>query len=101
MEDDLTEVPTIERLGRIERLSNMLPDETTILVVRHLHEKNNLGRTIIDTVKALLKEGQMTMKQGTIIDASLIGVSTYSKYYNGKHEPGDALDQGGNSGIAA
>ena len=39
---------------------------------RHLLEQNEFGGQIFQTVKAHLKEHGMAMKQGTIIDATLI-----------------------------
>ena len=39
---------------------------------RHLLEKRDLGKQIFEVVKAHLKANGMAMKQGTIIDATLI-----------------------------
>jgi IS5 family transposase len=43
------------------------------LAFRHLLEKHDLGQKIFEAVKAHLKSRGMAMKQGTIIDATLIG----------------------------
>ena len=72
MEDALIEVPTMRRFAGIHLISDRIPDETTILGFRHLLEKHNLGKQIFETVKAHLKANGMAMKQGTIIDATLI-----------------------------
>ena len=72
MEDALIEVPTMRRFAGIDLISERIPDETTILAFRHLLEKHNLGEQIFETVKAHLKVKGMAMKQGTIIDATLI-----------------------------
>ena len=72
MEDALIEVPTMRRFVGIDLVSDRIPDETTILAFRHLLEKHNLGEQIFETVKAHLKDRGMAMKQGTIIDATLI-----------------------------
>jgi len=72
MEDALIEVPTMRRFAGIDLISDRIPDETTILGFRHLLEKHNLGKQIFETVKAHLKANGMAMKQGTIIDATLI-----------------------------
>ena len=53
-------------------LSDRIPDETTILTFRHLLEKHGLGEQVFETVKAHLSERGMTMRQGTIVDATLI-----------------------------
>jgi len=72
MEDALIEVPTMRRFAGIEMISDRIPDETTILTFRHLLEKHDLGQQIFAVVKAHLKANGMAMKQGTIIDATLI-----------------------------
>ena len=68
----LIEVTTMRRFAGIGLISERFPDETTILGFRHLLEKHNLGKQIFETVKAHLKANGMAMKQGTIIDATLI-----------------------------
>ena len=72
MEDALIEVPVMRRFAGIDMMSERIPDETTILAFRHLLEKHDLGRRIFEAVKAHLKACGMAMKQGTIIDATLI-----------------------------
>jgi transposase, IS5 family len=72
MEEALIEVPTMRRFAGIELISDRIPDETTILTFRHLLEKHDLGEQIFETVKAHLSARGMTMRQGTIVDATLI-----------------------------
>jgi IS5 family transposase len=72
MEDALIELPTMRRFAGINLISNRIPDETTILSFRHRLEKHDLGKQIFETVKAHLNANGMDMKQGTIIDATLI-----------------------------
>jgi IS5 family transposase len=81
MEDTLIEVPTMRRFAGIELISDRIPDETTILAFRHLLEKHDLGDQIFEVVKANLKANGMAMKQGTIIDETLIAApsSTFTR----------------------
>jgi IS5 family transposase len=72
MEDLLIEVPTMHRFAGIDIISDRIPDETTILTFRYLLEKHDLGQRIFAVVKAHLKANGVVMKQGTIIDATLI-----------------------------
>lgn len=80
MEEALIEVPTMRRFAGIELISDRIPDETTILTFRHLLEKHTLGEQIhcfaedfdYEIVKAHLSARGMTMRQGTIVDATLI-----------------------------
>ena len=52
MEEALIEVPTMRRFAGIELISYRILDETTILTLRHLLEKHELGEQIFETVKA-------------------------------------------------
>jgi len=81
MEDALIEVPTMRRFAGIDMISDRIPDETTILTFRHLLEKHELGQQIFEVVKAHLKFNGMAMKQGTIVDATLIAApsSTFTR----------------------
>jgi transposase, IS5 family len=72
MEEALIEVPTMRRFAGIELISDRIPDETTILTFRHLLEKHGLGEQFFETVIAHLSARGMTMRQGTIVDATLI-----------------------------
>ena len=53
-------------------ISDRIHDETRILAIRHLLEKHDLGQQIFELVKAHLKANGIAMKQGTIIDATLV-----------------------------
>jgi IS5 family transposase len=87
MEEALIEVPTMRRFAGIELISDRIPDETTILSFRHLLEKHELGEQIFDTVKALLADRGVTMRQGTIVDATLIAAPSSTKNKEGKRDP--------------
>jgi IS5 family transposase len=87
MEEALIEVPTMRRFAGIELISDRIPDETTILTFRHLLEKHDLGEQIFETVKAHLSARGMTMRQGTIVDATLIAAPSSTKNKEGKRDP--------------
>ncbi len=70
MEEALIEVPTMRRVVGIDLISNRIPDEATILAFRHLLERHDLGEQIFETVKTHLSQRGMTMRQGTIVDAT-------------------------------
>jgi IS5 family transposase len=95
MEDALIEVPTMRWFAGINLISDRIPDETTILSFRHLLEKHDLGNQIYcfaedcvyETVKGHLKTNGMAMKQGTIIDATLIAAPSSTKNKKGERDP--------------
>jgi transposase, IS5 family len=96
MGDALIEVVTMHRFAGIDLISDRIPDETTILTFRHLMETHNLGEQIFETVKAHLKVNGMAMKQGTIIDATLIAVPSSTKNKKGERDPKMHLTKKGN-----
>ena len=79
MEDALIEVATMRRFAGIALITDRIPDESTILSFRHLLEENELGAQIFEAVKAHLKANGMAMKQGTIIDATIIAAPSSTK----------------------
>ena len=87
MEDALIEVPTMRRFAGIDMIGDRIPDETTILTFRHLLEKHDLGQQIFAVVKAYLKANGMAMKQGTIIDATLIAAPSSTKNEKKERDP--------------
>ena len=87
MEEDLIEVLTMRRFAGIDLISDRIPDETTILTFRHLLEKHHLGEQIFEIVKARLSARGMTMRQGTIVDATLIAAPSSTKNKEEKRDP--------------
>ena len=81
------EVATIRRFAGIDLISDRVPDEITILAFRHMLEKQELGHQISETVKFHFKQGGMAMKQGTIIEATLISFPSSSKNKTCERDP--------------
>jgi len=77
----------MRRFVGIDLISDRIPDETTILTFRHLLEKNDLGGQIFETVNTHLSARGMTMRQGTIVDATLIAAPSSTKNKDGKRDP--------------
>jgi IS5 family transposase len=50
-------------------------------------EKHDLGRQIFETVKTHLKANGMAMKQGTIIDATMIAAPISTENKKGERDP--------------
>ena len=96
MEDALIEVATIRHFAGIELIRDRIPDERTILAFWHLLEKHDLGQQIFETVKPHLKKRGMAMKQGRIIDATLISAPSSTKNKTGERGPGMHQTKKGN-----
>jgi len=55
------------------------PDETTLCKFRHLLEKNDLNKKIFVSFNQLLVEENIILKEGTIVDATIINAPTSYK----------------------
>ena len=86
MEDALYEIESMRRFAGLS-INRPIPDETTILNFRHLLEKHSLGEKLFATInKSLVREG-VTLKEGTIVDATIISAPTSTKNKSGKRDP--------------
>ena len=86
MEDALYEIESMRRFAGL-RLSGALPDETTILNFRHLLEKHNLGKAILQEVNRYLERKGLLLREGTIVDATILSAPTSTKNQSGKRDP--------------
>ena len=69
------------------RLLGALPDETTILKLRHLLEKHGLGEALIEEINAHLASLGHRLKTGTIVDASILTAPSSTKNRTGERDP--------------
>lgn len=85
MEDMLYEVESVRRFTGV-RLDKV-PDETTILNFRRRLEHHELGRGLFEEINAHLAEQGLSLKEGTIIDASIIAAPPSTKNRAGSRDP--------------
>ncbi len=86
MEEELYDTPMLRVFAGLDMGEDHLPDESTILKFRHLLEANNLSVQILATVNATLTEKGLLLKQGTVVDATLIAAPTSTKNRNGTRD---------------
>lgn len=86
MEDALYEIESMRRFAGL-RITGPLPDETTILKFRHLLEKHDLGKAIFKEVNHHLERAGLMLKEGSIVDATIISAPTSTKNKEGKRDP--------------
>lgn len=72
MEEALHDVPLLRRFAGLDAFEDVMPDESTILRFRHLLEKHDLAVAIFGEVSTILSEQGLSMKRGTVVDATLI-----------------------------
>lgn len=85
MEDALYEIESMRVFAGLHL--DRLPDETTILNFRHFLERYKLGQKIFDTINRHLAAQGLMLKEGTIIDASIISAPTSTKNESGERDP--------------
>ena len=86
MEDLLYEAESVRRFVGL-RLSGALPDETTILNFRHLLERHNLGPGLLEEINAHLESQGLKLREGTIVDATIIEAPPSTKNRAGERDP--------------
>ena len=86
MENLLYEAESVRRFVGL-RLTDALPDETMILNFRYLLEKHDLGEGLFGAINAHLASCGHRMKQGTIVDATLIAAPSSTKNRRQERDP--------------
>lgn len=86
MEEALYEIASLRSFAGL-KLSEPLPDETTILNFRHLLEEYDLAEDILGQVNAHLARKGLLLKQGSIVDATIIAAPSSTKNAQGKRDP--------------
>ena len=86
MEDLLYESEPVRRFAGL-KLSGRLPDETTILNFRHLLEQHSLGQGLLAEINANLESQGLKLREGTIVDATIIEAPSSTKNRTGERDP--------------
>ncbi|MGL5526057.1 MAG: IS5 family transposase, partial [Aeromonas veronii] len=86
MEDALYEITSMRLFAKLS-LDQAIPDRTTIMHFRHLLEQHQLARQLFDAINQWLCDAGIMMKQGTLVDATLIGAPNSTKNKRGERDP--------------
>lgn len=87
IEDAIYDSQAIRGFVGIDLNRESAPDATTLLKFRHLLEANGLTRKIFDTINGHLAERGLMMREGTIVDATLIAAPPSTKNKDGERDP--------------
>ena len=68
-------------------LTEALPDETTILNFRHLLERHQLGKGLLEEINAHLESQGLRLREGTMVDASIIEAPSSTKNRSRERDP--------------
>ena len=86
MEDALYEIASMRLFARLS-LDKAIPDHTTILNFRHLLERHGLARQIFEEVNQWLSEAGVLLKEGSLVDATIIEAPSSTKNKTGERDP--------------
>jgi transposase, IS5 family len=86
MEEALYEMASLRNFAGL-KLSEAIPDETTILNFRHLLEEYDLAEDILKQVNAHLTRKGLLLKKGSIVDATIIPAPSSTKNEEGERDP--------------
>ena len=86
MEDLLYEAESVRRFVGLT-LRDPLPDESTILHFRHLLEEHQLGQGLFAEINAHLESQGLRLREGTIVDATIIEAPSSTKNRTGQRDP--------------
>jgi len=78
-EEMLYDSEAMRRFAGIELGDDRIPDETTILNFRHLLERHGLTEAIFAEVNAHLADKAITLRSGTLVDATIIDAPSSTK----------------------
>ena len=86
MEDALYEIASMRQFAQLS-LDKAIPDRTTIMNFRHLLEKHRLGKEIFNTVNKHLDRNGLILREGTIVDATIIDAPSSTKNKKKQRDP--------------
>jgi transposase, IS5 family len=86
IEDALYDSQSIRRFVGIDLNRKAAPDATTLLKFRHLLEEHQLTESIFSAINAHLAEKGLFLREGTIVDATLIAAPPSTKNKEGKRD---------------
>jgi transposase, IS5 family len=86
-EDAIYDSESMRRFVGVELGEDRVPDESSILRFRHLLEAHDLTRAIFAEIGSLLEEKGLLLKQGTIVDATIISAPSSTKNRSRTRDP--------------
>lgn len=86
-EEALYDIASLRHFAGIDLGREAVPDATTLLKFRRLLEKHNLNEQLFAEVGRILQDSGMTLKTGTIVDATIIAAPSSTKNAEKKRDP--------------
>jgi IS5 family transposase len=87
IEDAIYDSQAIRAFVGIDLSRESAPDATTLLKFRRLLEKHNLTERIFTAINTLLAVKGLILKEGTVVDATIIAAPSSTKNQSGERDP--------------
>jgi len=87
LEDALYDSQALQRFARIDLAAEGVPDATTLLNFRHLLETHDLCKGLFTTINADLAARGLLLREGTLVDATLIAAPSSTKNAKRERDP--------------
>jgi transposase, IS5 family len=87
MEDALYDSQALRGFAGIDLTVVVVPDATTIMNFRHWLESHELSQALFAEVSAMLEEHGLLIRQGTIVDATIIAAPSSTKNKRKARDP--------------
>ena len=87
LEDALYDSQALQRFARIDLAAEGVPDATTLLNFRHLLETHDLCKGLFTAINADLATRGLLLREGTLVDATLIAAPPSTKNKERKRDP--------------
>ena len=87
VEDAICDSYAMRRFLGLDFTVEQVPDATTLLHFRHLLEKHQLGRKLLESQGEIFEEQGWIMRGETIVDATIIAAPSSTKNADGVRDP--------------
>lgn len=87
MEKMLIDTPCFRRFADIDMVEGRIPDETTILNFRSLLKEHQIAEQILESVNQSLSKKGAIIKEGTILDVTIINPPGSTNNKKGERDP--------------
>ena len=87
LEDSIYDSQSMRRFVGIDLIEENVPDATTLLKFRHMIEKNGIAKRLFNAINGVFTKCGYMMKEGTVVDATLISAPSSTKNAEKKRDP--------------
>lgn len=87
LEDAIYDSQALQQFARIDLSAEGVPDATTLLNFRHLLETHDLCKGLFSAINADLTARGLLLREGTLVDATLIAAPPSTKNKERKRDP--------------